>query len=162
MSAFRSLPRTKAPCFNLFPNILGPSSCFSQSLLVHFIPKTKQLSLSPCQSQGVSRGYSDMSTSQVKLSLENPGVFQLPSVNGEAAAKASEILQENHDSHHIFFNQSGFHSTFPPELYFSGFTVTSTGQYASILMILIRSHCSSHSYNLRSWSFSFRDTEALQ
>lgn len=55
-----------------------------------------------------------MSASQIKLSLDNPGVFHLPSVNGEAAAKASEVLQENHDSHHIFFNQSGFHSMFPP------------------------------------------------
>lgn len=51
-----------------------------------------------------------MSASRVKLSMDSPGVFHTPGVNGEAAAKASEVLQENHENHHIFFNESGFHS----------------------------------------------------
>jgi len=33
----------------------------------------------------------------------------MPGMNVAAAKKASELLQENHDNHHIFFNASGFH-----------------------------------------------------
>lgn len=60
-----------------------------------------------------------MSATQVKLSLYSPGVFHTPGVNADAMAKASKVLQENHDNHHIFFNQSGFHS----ELAIFGFPV---------------------------------------
>lgn len=49
--------------------------------------------------------------SQIKLSLDKAGVFHVPSLSNESAAKADELLQENHDNHHIFFNESGFHST---------------------------------------------------
>lgn len=57
-----------------------------------------------------SSNHTTMSASQVKLSLEDCGVFHLPSVSSEAAARASTVLQENHDNHHIFFSQSGFHN----------------------------------------------------
>lgn len=50
------------------------------------------------------------SASQVKLSLDHCGVFHLPGVTKESADKASELLQENHEKHHVFFNQNGFHS----------------------------------------------------
>ena len=50
--------------------------------------------------------------SRIQLSLDTPGVFHVPGITEESAAKASEVLQENHENHHIFFNQSGFHSTF--------------------------------------------------
>jgi hypothetical protein len=30
----------------------------------------------------------------------------------EMAVKASELLQENHERHHVFFNKSGFHVRF--------------------------------------------------
>ncbi|KAI9822586.1 MAG: hypothetical protein M1827_000305 [Pycnora praestabilis] len=48
--------------------------------------------------------------SKVQLSLSHCGEFHLPDITTESAAKASEILQENHEDHHIFFNQSGFHN----------------------------------------------------
>ena len=51
------------------------------------------------------------SASQVKLSSNHCGVFHVPSVTEESAAKASQVLQENHEKHHIFLNESGFHST---------------------------------------------------
>ena len=51
-----------------------------------------------------------MSASQIKLSVDDPGVFHSPSVNSEFAVQASELLQENHDKNHIFY-ESGFHST---------------------------------------------------
>ena len=50
--------------------------------------------------------------SRIQLSLDTPGVFHVSGIIEESAAKASEVLQENHENHHIFFNQSGFHSTF--------------------------------------------------
>ena len=53
-----------------------------------------------------------MSASYVDLSLNNPGVYHSSSVNNDAAIKASKVLQKNHENHHIFFNQSGFHSEF--------------------------------------------------
>ncbi len=53
---------------------------------------------------------STMSASEVKLSLDDCGVFHLPNITSEAAAEASKVLQKNHDNNHIFFNQSGFHN----------------------------------------------------
>lgn len=49
--------------------------------------------------------------SKVKLSTADCGEYRVAGITAESAAKASELLQENHDSHHIFFNKSGFHST---------------------------------------------------
>ena len=49
---------------------------------------------------------------RIKLSLSTPGVFHVPNIAEESAAKASEVLQENHENHHIFFNKAGFHSRF--------------------------------------------------
>ena len=48
--------------------------------------------------------------SKIQLSLDTCGVFHVPGITQESAAKASEVLQENHEKHHIFFNQAGFHS----------------------------------------------------
>lgn len=49
----------------------------------------------------------------VQLSLEDCGEFHLPDITADSAAKGSEILQENHDSYHIFFNKAGYHSMYP-------------------------------------------------
>ncbi|KAL9065751.1 MAG: hypothetical protein Q9161_008035 [Pseudevernia consocians] len=50
------------------------------------------------------------SASQVKLSSDHCGVFHLPRLTKESAAKASQVLQENHEIHHCFFSASGFHN----------------------------------------------------
>ncbi|TVY45398.1 Oxidoreductase [Lachnellula subtilissima] len=50
------------------------------------------------------------SPSQVHLTVNDTGVVKNKSQTNEAAAKVSELLQENHDKHHIFFNESGFHN----------------------------------------------------
>lgn len=70
--------------------------------------------------------------SKIKLSLAEAGVFHVLSLSSEAAAKANELLQENHDNHHIFFNESGFHSTFLSRLQ-SAYVTTriSDGKYHS-------------------------------
>lgn len=49
--------------------------------------------------------------SKVSLSTADCGEYHVSGITAESAAKASEVLQENHDNHHIFFNRSGFHST---------------------------------------------------
>ena len=46
----------------------------------------------------------------IKLSLGECGEYHVPGITVESAIKASEILQENHEIHHIFFNDRGFHS----------------------------------------------------
>ena len=51
-------------------------------------------------------------SSHVQLSLSDRGVFHTSGITKESAAKASAVLQDNHERHHIFFNQSGFHSTY--------------------------------------------------
>lgn len=50
-------------------------------------------------------------SSRVQLSLEDCGVYHVPGISAKSAARGSDLLQENHDHYHIFFNQSGFHST---------------------------------------------------
>jgi hypothetical protein len=48
--------------------------------------------------------------SKIKLSTSHHPEFQVSSLSEQSAQKASEVLQENHDAHHIFFNRSGFHN----------------------------------------------------
>jgi hypothetical protein len=47
--------------------------------------------------------------SKVQLDVTLHPSFYLPDVNEESAKKASELLQRNHEDHHIFFNSEGFH-----------------------------------------------------
>jgi hypothetical protein len=47
--------------------------------------------------------------SKIHLDVSHHPTFFLPSINEAAAKKASELLQDNHDNHHIFFRASGFH-----------------------------------------------------
>jgi hypothetical protein len=48
--------------------------------------------------------------SKVQLTIGEWPEFYVPGIAEESATKASELLQENHEKHHIFFNQSGFHN----------------------------------------------------
>lgn len=50
--------------------------------------------------------------SKVRLSIqEHPApAFEVDGLSQNSADKTSELLQENHELHHIFFNQSGFHN----------------------------------------------------
>ncbi|KAL8793120.1 MAG: hypothetical protein Q9195_004326 [Heterodermia aff. obscurata] len=48
--------------------------------------------------------------SRIQISLSTPGVFHVPGITEESTTKASEVLQENHDNHHIFFNKAGYHN----------------------------------------------------
>lgn len=41
------------------------------------------------------------------------GVFSA-NVTEDGARAASEVLQEDMENHHVFFNDNGFHSTFVP------------------------------------------------
>jgi UDP-N-acetyl-D-mannosaminuronic acid transferase (WecB/TagA/CpsF family) len=50
--------------------------------------------------------------SKVHLEASQKPEFYVEGLTEESAKKASELLQENHDKHHIFFNQSGFHVGF--------------------------------------------------
>ena len=47
--------------------------------------------------------------SKIQLSASQPTAFSLQGRTDESAKKASELLQENHEKYHIFFNKEGFH-----------------------------------------------------
>ena len=50
------------------------------------------------------------SATQVKLSASHHPIFYVENMNQDAADKASELLQENHDVYHIYYNPpSNFH-----------------------------------------------------
>ncbi|KAL2062642.1 hypothetical protein VTL71DRAFT_5714 [Oculimacula yallundae] len=50
------------------------------------------------------------SSSKIQLTAEDTGIFKFKAQDSETAAKVSELLQENHEKHHIFFNDEGFHN----------------------------------------------------
>ena len=52
-------------------------------------------------------------SSRVVLTPAITGEFSVKGLSEASAAKASEVLQENHEKHHIFFNKDGFHSRLP-------------------------------------------------
>ena len=49
--------------------------------------------------------------SQIRLSPAEAGVCHADGVTSDAARKASELLQENHENNHDIFSMKGFHST---------------------------------------------------
>ena len=48
-------------------------------------------------------------SSKVHLSPSQQPVFYVPGIISETADMTGELLQENHEKHHIFFNYAGFH-----------------------------------------------------
>ncbi|KAH0541231.1 hypothetical protein FGG08_004287 [Glutinoglossum americanum] len=49
-------------------------------------------------------------TTKIHLTPSGAGIFHAPGITAESAAKASEVLQENHEKFHLFFNDEGFHN----------------------------------------------------
>ena len=47
---------------------------------------------------------------QIRLDAKAEMVCSVPNITAEAAQKASEILQENHDKNDIIFTDQGLHS----------------------------------------------------
>ncbi|KAF2685090.1 hypothetical protein K458DRAFT_403332 [Lentithecium fluviatile CBS 122367] len=46
----------------------------------------------------------------IHLEASQKPTFSIEGIGEESAKTASELLQENHEKHHIFFNQSGYHN----------------------------------------------------
>jgi hypothetical protein len=46
---------------------------------------------------------------KIQLDLKQRPIFSVSGLTEEGARKASELLQKNHEEHHIFFNKDGFH-----------------------------------------------------
>jgi hypothetical protein len=66
--------------------------------------------LLPQSSFSAKRGTRNMATgSKVYLEASQQPQFYVKGLREDSAKKASELLQENHEKHHIFFNQGGFH-----------------------------------------------------
>jgi hypothetical protein len=84
--------------------------------------------------------------SKIVLStIEAPEYWTKP--DSASAQKASELLQTNHDTHHIFFNNSGFHAS-----------IHSTSWH---LLTVKESYCASSSDNLCSGSNTKPNSERL-
>ncbi|PMD37389.1 hypothetical protein L207DRAFT_514664 [Hyaloscypha variabilis F] len=49
-------------------------------------------------------------SSKVHLTINDTGIVKSKSQTPESAAKTSELLQENHDNHHVFYNKDGYHN----------------------------------------------------
>ncbi|KAE9364545.1 hypothetical protein N431DRAFT_447716 [Stipitochalara longipes BDJ] len=49
-------------------------------------------------------------SSKVHLTVEDTGIVKFKPQTPESAAKTSELLQDNHDNHHVFFNKDGYHN----------------------------------------------------
>ena len=65
-------------------------------------------------------GFRTMATSsKIVLTPAITGEFSVRGLTEGSAAKASEVLQENHEKHHIFYNKDGFHSRFDFGSYFN-------------------------------------------
>jgi hypothetical protein len=49
------------------------------------------------------------SGSKVYLEASQQPQYYVKGLTVESAEKTSQLLQTNHEKHHVFFNQSGFH-----------------------------------------------------
>ncbi|EKG18788.1 hypothetical protein MPH_03954 [Macrophomina phaseolina MS6] len=49
-------------------------------------------------------------TTKIHLTTSEKPAFFVAPLREESAKKASELLQENHEKHHIYFNKEGFHN----------------------------------------------------
>lgn len=55
-----------------------------------------------------------MATStKILLTTEEKPAFFVAPLRKDSAEKVSELLQENHDKHHAYFNNDGFHVSSP-------------------------------------------------
>jgi UDP-N-acetyl-D-mannosaminuronic acid transferase (WecB/TagA/CpsF family) len=55
--------------------------------------------------------------SKIHFDASQQPQFYVKGLTPESAEKTSQLLQVNHEKHHVFFNQSGFHvrCAFPDE-----------------------------------------------
>ena len=48
--------------------------------------------------------------SHIELDPASAGVYHAPDITAQAGKVGSQLLQENHDNYHMYFNPSGFHN----------------------------------------------------
>lgn len=84
----------------------------TRSFTRHLITQRSQAASSSFQAWRSRPTYNDTmaSPSKIHLTPEHTGIFKFKSQDSETAAKVSGLLQENHEQHHIFFNDEGFHN----------------------------------------------------
>jgi hypothetical protein len=46
----------------------------------------------------------------VELSPSSAGVYHVPDISAQSGRIGSQLLQENHDRYHMYFNRGGFHN----------------------------------------------------
>jgi hypothetical protein len=55
--------------------------------------------------------------SKVHLEASQQPQFFVKGLTAESAEKTSQLLQVNHEKHHVFFNKSGFHVRYSLEVF---------------------------------------------
>ncbi|RMZ90050.1 hypothetical protein DV736_g2717, partial [Chaetothyriales sp. CBS 134916] len=48
--------------------------------------------------------------SHIELSPSSAGIYHVPDITSQSAKVATQLLQDNHEKHHIYFNHEGFHN----------------------------------------------------
>lgn len=81
-------------------------------MLARFGTMVRRASSSPPRFQDLRLpGRRTMATaSHIELNPAAAGVYHVPDITAEAGKMGSQLLQENHDNFHIYFNASGFHN----------------------------------------------------
>ena len=84
---------------------------------LRFYPSSAYKHIPRLQQHGPTRSLRAMATgSKVHLEASQKPQFYVKGLKAESAEKASQLLQANHDKHHIFFNQSGFHVRYASDI----------------------------------------------
>jgi hypothetical protein len=84
-----------------------------QAVIAPSIKLTTRLSIKRSKLNTGFGGYRAISNmampSEIHLKASQQPQFYIKGLTPESADKTSQLLQLNHEKHHIFFNQSGFH-----------------------------------------------------
>jgi hypothetical protein len=80
---------------------------FPRCLFVNFI--VDSLTLTFLLLNFVLNSFMMATTTKISIKPSEVDIFEKSKIDSDAALKASQVLQENHELHHIFFTSSGLH-----------------------------------------------------
>jgi hypothetical protein len=90
---------------------------FALTSILSYLPRLNpRTSISACSSArqpllfNSSSARTMATASHVQLDVDAAGVYHASNITADSAKVGSELLQDNHDKHHMYFNKSGFHN----------------------------------------------------
>lgn len=110
---------TRVLCSSRASSVVFPSRLLTHKLFSQLAAASRALSrLYPTSTHYTSRSFRTISTmataTQIHLSPSTDSGVYSSNVTEEGARAASEVLQEDMQIHHVFFNERGFHSMHLP------------------------------------------------